>query len=432
MALALTTGSAVRGDRVRLRAAWLLATVLCVAFALVLVMPPGKPEPTDYERELAQLDKDIAAAGGSASSPSSEVGKATESLYLLYRRAALTGEPSDADALRRALDGAMAKVGSAPDLWLIKANLDFRQHRLADARSDLDKIPGPPSAEVRALRADVALQEGNYEAAAEGYARALRARRSWDNLARVAYLKTVTGDIEGANALYAEAEGEITAKEMRAYAWLQVQLGYRDLSAGRQDTALAHYQRASRAYSGYWLVDEHIAELLAAERKFEEAVALYRSVIARKPTPDLEQALGDLYLFMGKPDDAKPWHDKALAGYRASVQRGEVQYLHHLAGFYADVREDGPEAVKWARRDLDLRGSFAVHDAMAWALYRDGRFADARGEMRQALAPGGREAHVLFHAGMIELAAGRPEEGRQRLRQAAEINPHFDAFHVHR
>ena len=407
--------------------------MICVGFAVLVVVSLGNVRPTDYDLELARLDDDIAALGDRAFGAERSLDAVTRFVHVLYRRAALTGAAADLDAARQALERAIAKVGPAPDLCLLKANIDFKLHRLTETKADLDLIPpAAESADVKALRADVALQEGHYETASEGYERALRARRSWDNLARMAYLKSVTGDSAGADALYAEAESEITAKEMRAYAWLQVQQGYRDLIAGRREAALAHYERARRAYSGYWLVDEHMAELLAAQRRFDEAADAYHKVIARKPSPDLQQALGDLYLFMGKPEQAKPWHDKALAGYESSLQRGEVQYLHHLAGFYADVRQDGPQAVRWARLDLELRRSFSVHDAMAWALYRDGRFAEALAEMREALAHGVKDAHLLFHAAMIHLAAGRTEEGKRFLQQAAEINPHFDAFHVHR
>ena len=410
-----------------------LASGVWLAFTLLWVAGCGKVAPTDYDIELAQLDKGIAALEDVAFVSPSDVDRVSSFVYLLYRRAALTGNATDFDAAQQALDHAMKEVGAAPDLCLIKANIDFKLHRVPETKRDLDMIPGlGASADVRALRADVAFQEGDYESARAGYEGALRALRSWANLARVAYLKSVTGEASAADALYAEAEREITAKEMRSYAWLEVQLGYRDLIAGRHEAAGVHYERASRAYSGYWLVDEHIGELLAAQRKFDEAVAMYRKVIARNPRPELQQALGDLYLYMGKPGEAKPWHDRALAGYLASVQRGEVQYLHHLAGFYADVRQDGLEAVKWARTDLKLRRSFAAHDAMAWALYRDGRFAEAAAEMREALAPGVNDAHLFFHAGMIDLAAGRTEEGRQFLQRAAQANPHFEAFHVHR
>ena len=137
-------------------------------------------------------------------------------------------------------------------------------------------------------------------------------------------------------------------------------------------------------------------------------------------------------MFMGKPDQAQPWHEKALAAYLDSVQRGNVHYFHHLADFYAEVREDGAEAVRWARKDLELRQSFSTQAALAWGLYRDGQFAEALDAMHKALSSGVRDAQLFFQAALVHLAAGRTGEDKLFLQQAAEINPHYQDFHVHR
>ena len=47
-----------------------------------------------------------------------------------------------------------------------------------------------------------------------------------------------------------------TAKQMRAYAWLEMQRGRMSFQRGRQDRALASYERANAAYSGYWLMSK--------------------------------------------------------------------------------------------------------------------------------------------------------------------------------
>src|SRR5204863_9014171 len=118
------------------------------------------------------------------------------------------------------------------------------------------------------------------------------------------------------------AEADLTAKEMRACAWVELQWGQMYFARGQYERARAHYDRARRAYSGYWLEDEYDAELLGARRDFDRAVARYTEAIARAPRPDLLQQLGDLYLAMGRPVEARAWHDRALAGYLSSVAKG--------------------------------------------------------------------------------------------------------------
>jgi len=386
---------------------------------------------TDYDAELAKIQGDIANVKGNATASAMETASGLS--YLLYLRASLTGNGEDARLAKAEIDKTLQTLGGSEDIYLAKANISLKTHQLRDAREVIAKLPDlADSPKWQVLKADIAMQEGNYGEAKNIYDAVVRRKKSWDYIARLAYLKSLFGDVAGADALYAEAEDQISAKEMRSYAWVELQRGLLDFNRGRHETALEHYRQAEKAYSGYWLVDEHMAEWLGAERKYTEAAALFEKILERSPRPEIQQALGDLYVFMGKPEQAKPWHDRALAAYLASAQRGEALYFHHLAAFYADVREDGAEAVKWAGKDLETRGNFAAHDAMAWALYRAGRFDESLAEMKTALATGVSDARLFFHAAMIHLAAGLADEGKQFLTQAAEVNPRYDAFHVHR
>lgn len=389
--------------------------------------------PTAYEAELEQIDRDISALRGSALTDPVDTEEATRFAYRLYQRASLTGELAELSVVEAAIDDAIGQIGRWPDLCLLKANLDLKLHRLPDVRRDLAMAPGLADGfHGKALKADLALQEGRYEEALEGYEDVIREDRTWDNLARLAYLKAKMGDLAGAERLHIEAEDEITAKEMRSYAWMELQRGLLDLAHGAYEAAWAHYQRAGEAYSGYWLIDEHLAELLGAQGRFDEAVALYEDVIQRAPRPELQQSLGELLMLMGKPDDAQPWHDRALAAYLESARRGDVHYFHHLADFYCDVRVDGAEAVRWAEKDLELRQNFSTQAALAWALYRDGRFVEALDPMRQALASGVTDARLFSKAAIVHLAAGEAGEGERLSRRAAEIDPRHQDFRVHR
>jgi tetratricopeptide (TPR) repeat protein len=387
---------------------------------------------TDYELELERIDRDLAERQSGASTALTETARLTKYAYRLYQRASLTGDPAAFATAEAAIDGGLERVGPWPDLCQLKAQLDSRFHRLAAVRQDLAMVPGlTESAQGRALLADLAMQEGRYDEARTVYETVVREHRTWDNLARLGHLRAKMGDVDGAERLYAEAVDELSAKEMRAYAWVELQCGLLDLSRGRHDEASVHYERAGRAYSGYWLVDTHVAELLGAQGSIEDAVALYEDVVARVPAPELQQALGNLYVRMGQPDRARPWHDRALAAYLESARRGDVHYFHHLADFYADVREDGPEAVRWARKDLALRQNASTHTALAWGLYRDGRLHEALDAVHPALSSGVKDADLFFRAGTMHVAAGRTGEGERLLHQAAEINPHYLAYHAH-
>jgi hypothetical protein len=50
----------------------------------------------------------------------------------------------------------------------------------------------------------------------------------------------------------------------------------------------------------------------------------------------------------------------------------------------------------------------------------------------ETLTSGSKDAHILFHAGMIFLAAGDPVRGKEVLAEAGRVNPRHNSFHVHR
>ena len=200
----------------------------------------------------------------------------------------------------------------------------------------------------------------------------------------------------------------------------RIRLGEMLFRTGQLAAAEGQYRLAAELTPENFAVAEHQAELLGAQEKFHDAVALYQKVILQSRRPDMEQALGDLYTYMKQPEQAKPWYDKALAGYLASVGRDEVHFIHHLAGFYSDAREDGVEAVKWARQDLAMRQSSVAHDGLAWALYRAGEFEESRREIEAALATGIKDAHIVYHAGLIFSAAGDLPGGPEVYRGDSE------------
>ncbi|HEU5459503.1 MAG TPA: tetratricopeptide repeat protein, partial [Pyrinomonadaceae bacterium] len=260
---------------------------------------------TDFENELERIRQGLAELNGSAMDIPVDSARVSRLAYLQYQHASLTGNLDalgDADAT---LDYAIRHLGPSGDLYFLKANIHFKLHRLDDVEQDLqlgrDLLLSTPG---RALKADFDFQKGRYQAAQAEYETLIEEERTWDALARLAHFHFKMGDLEKADGLFDEAVDELTAKEMRHYSWLELQRGVLDLSRGRYEQARQHYERADRAYSGHWLVQEHLAELAGAEEKFDDAERLYRDVVERVPRPDFQQALGELYLTIGKTTQA--------------------------------------------------------------------------------------------------------------------------------
>jgi tetratricopeptide (TPR) repeat protein len=386
-----------------------------------------------YEAELHRIEEEICAHGGAdALAMPIDAQRVTHYIYCLYQRASIAGNLTQLRAVERVIERTMPLLTHPGDLYLLKANAAFKRHRLADVEAALAAVPSLAECnEGRLLRADLDFQRGRYQEARTGYAVALQAERSWSALARLAYFQSKMGDLAGADRLYREAQDELTAKEMRSYAWLAVQRGFLAFAHGRHEQAQSHYDRADAAYPGYWLVDEHRAELLGAEGRYREAIDILRQIVAANDRPDLQQAIGELYESDGRRNRARCSLEQAVSGYRQSVRDGEVHYYHHLADYFSDAATDGTEAVRWARADWQLRENYSTQAALAWAHYRNGELGEACLWIDRALASGAAEAHLFFRAAQIFSAAGESTASQNHLERARRLNPAVDGFHIH-
>jgi tetratricopeptide (TPR) repeat protein len=350
-----------------------LAALLAIGF--MPIFRPA-PKPSDYDRELAKIESDLAALPRAEAQPAD---RALQQAGLLYRRASLTGDFAHFKEAERGIDEAFTAVGPTEDLVLLRAQLNFKLHRLQLAESDLRALAEQgDSSSLQALAADLALQEGRYEEARRGYDRALQINpASWDNIARLAYLQSKTGDYAGAERSYAKAQEEISAKEMRSYAWVELQKGILDFERKRYGPALAHYRRADHAYSGYWLIEEHIAEALDLTGHTDEAAALYERIVRTNRNPEYLNALGRI---RGRSDPAA-----AQKLYAEADRRNEERFALYPEAAIGHLIRDAllrpsprPDLLELALRNCELRPNGESKLLLARAYLKAGRRAEAK------------------------------------------------------
>ena len=124
-------------------------------------------------------------------------------------------------------------------------------------------------------------------------------------------------------------------------------------------------------------------------------------------TPERWEQVGDLYEAAGETEAATAQFDLVLAEARLFRANGVNTDLE-IALVHADHPGAGSAraALRAARAEWDRRKSVHVADALAWALYANGRYREAAAATEQALRLGTRNALFLFHAGMIRLRLG--------------------------
>jgi tetratricopeptide (TPR) repeat protein len=108
------------------------------------------------------------------------------------------------------------------------------------------------------------------------------------------------------------------------------------------------------------------------------------------------------------------------------------QVLHNrdLALFYADHDMKLDEALALAHKEFEVRHDIYTWDALAWALYKNGKYQEASDAIENALRPGVRDALLFFHAGMIAKQLGQNALAKERLQVSLSINPRFHVIYA--
>ena len=192
-------------------------------------------------------------------------------------------------------------------------------------------------------------------------------------------------------------------------AWCLAELGSMNFKLGRLDEAERAYRDAIDAFPGLHQAHAGLGAVLAARGRTNEAIASYTRAQSIVPLPQYSGALADLFAGADKIEEAR-----------------KQKANRTLALVYANQERNLEKAQALADADLELRKDIYTWDAMSWVLYKRGRLEDARKASREALKTGAREPLLLYHAGMIERAAGDREAGRKLIESALALNPRFD------
>jgi tetratricopeptide (TPR) repeat protein len=335
-------------------------------------------------------------------------------------------ETGDLAELAKAEVALVAAIDRAPRFGAALqtlASVYFVQHRFdealvtARAAHRLD-----PRLGAFVLIGDVLVATGDYDEAADTYAAAARDSESPGLSARFAHLDELHGRLESAifEMKQAAAAHLRTGGHGEEAAWYQVRLGDLNLAAGDREEADRRYRAALDLFPNYYAGLAGRAKVAAVRADYDSAIALYEKAAAVIPRPELLMALGDLYTATGQSGLAADRYETVETIARLA---GGV-YDRTLALFLADHGR-AEEALLLADRGLEIRHDIFGHDTQAWALYRLGRYEEARRAIDTALVLGTRDPVLLFHAGSISFALGELERAADELTKALDPNPRF-------
>jgi tetratricopeptide (TPR) repeat protein len=394
------------------------------------------PQPTGTERIIRNMQSRVQSNPKDPAAYSA-LGAA------FFQQARETGDVEDFQLAEQSLNKSLDLVNadfSADAALSTMAEVCMGEHRFTDAITYARKALSLGSGDLSsfAIVGDANADMGEYERAAVAYSRldisgeaAAEPRNVYVRDSRTSYLKFVSGDTPGAirlmqSAVTAGTEARLPAENL---AWLYFELGEYEFQAGDAAAANEAYLNALNIHPGDYRALAGLGKLRGNQGRYAEAIKLYQSAIAVVPMPMYVAELGDLYSRAGNLAEAKKQYQ--LVEYIGML--GHInQVLHNrdLALFYADHDIKLDESLALAQKEFEVRHDIYTWDALAWALYKSGKYQEASDAINNALRPGTRDALLFFHAGMIASRLGQTTQAKARLQEALEINPQFHVIYA--
>lgn len=312
------------------------------------------------------------------------------------------------------------RFGADATTLTLRAAARAGEHRFDEATESADAAItlNPDDPAPYGVLIDALVELGDYERAVDTTQYLLQLRPTHMAYARAAYLRRLYGDQAGGLRLMQLAADASPPNAPADRAWHLLHLGQDALAAGANETAERAFHEALALRPNDARALQGLAALAAARGDTNRAIALYDGVTASGLAPDAHAALIDIYTVLGRDEEAAQQFAAATRAARLLLEGPGRPEERQLALLEADRGVDLDEALRLAERAWTRRDDIYTSDTLAWALYRNGRIAEACEAARRALRLGTRDPLLLYHSGVIAVAAGDRDDAARWLTAA--------------
>jgi len=365
----------------------------------------------EYEKLLQHAPEDPTVKLGLAKAFMQKLRETTDFAYL-NRASALVEQvlktaPADYDAIR------------------ILIEIETHRHNFPKAAELADKLVtrNPSDAGVLAMLGDSWMEMGRYDDAGSAYGHMLELGGNLASYNRVAWHEFVTGNREKALA-WMNLAVQAGSTNPENLGWCMVEFGDLLFKSGFTEQARALYDSALEAFPRSHRAHAALGRLLAATGEYGRALEHFKRAQDMVPLPDYAAALDTLYAKAGNAEKAAQQRELVDVVAKLAAANGE-RGNRALALIFADQNRNLDRAAELVGAELETRKDVYTYDVLSWVLFRQGRQQEAEQASIRALAFHTPEPMFLYHAGVIALAGGRTDDGRQMLRRALDLNPNF-------
>lgn len=330
---------------------------------------------------------------------------------LLYARSRNTGSAIDLDhaekLIRESIDERTQRNYQAFDLLasVLMTRHEFQKAReVAMRANELD--PGMPA--HLALLGEIELELGMYDEARAHFDSVNYDGRNFTIGARIARWHELTGNIDRARGLLKRAIVNVDKRDdlpRDQVAWFHYRLGDLEMRAGNLSAAESAFRAGLEVNPEDYRVLGGMARLELLRHQYLQAIQYGERATVTQLDPATLGTVSLAYAAVGDTAQAASYaHAMSVS---ALKQPGAIHRAWGLFLLDKGTAADKRDVLTRARQELKTRRDVYGHDLMAWALYRNGRVAEARNEMRQALAQGTQDVMLADHARAMGGVSGR-------------------------
>lgn len=311
----------------------------------------------------------------------------------------------------------------------VKAMIFLSEHHFAEALTTAQKAVSinPYNAFIYGILVDGYVEMGDYNAAVENLEKMISIRPDMRSYARVSYLREIHGDYPGAiEAMKLAVDAGVSGDE--ATAWARVQLGHLFEKSGDMKSAEMHYLITLEERSAYAYALAGLGRIAVIQKKYDEAIALYRQADSFIQDCTLKEALSDAYLLKGDTAKAEAIAHAIVQDMRDATRKEmEEDSIGHysdreLAHAYLKVN-DLDKALGYALAEYNRRPeNIDVNETVAWVYYSKGEYTKALSHLTIAMKTNSKNPTLLCRAGLIYSKAGDSAKAKTLLRQVLAGN----------
>ena len=313
-------------------------------------------------------------------------------------------ETADFDLNAKADDAIKRSLVVEPDNYdalKLRAKLQLTYHRFSEALETARRAQTvrTDDHDVWGQITDALVELGDYAGAVNAAQTMVDLRPDSSSYARVSYLRSLHGDTHGAIQAMVAAVKAANPNDPEGIAWCRVQLGNELMNAGRLDQAEREFDEDLRIFPDHPLALRGKAEARLAAGDVQGAIEICEREQASSASADSAQMLGDIYTQLGRQDAALKEYEKfeALERENAVVERS----WRHLVNYWLDHDRNLEQALTLATQEYEARKDIFTCDSLAWALFKNGRVAEAKKFMKEALRTGIKDTRINSHARII-------------------------------